>query len=322
MDDPGNVENRNAGNGGDLVKHTVYLETLRFLLSRPPWREGLFVRECHAGRGIYRVPPVDMRCRLLSCLCSTPAPDGQVALHNSQRTILGLLGCWRSVVDGFYWYAGSALINAFGLAGSPPSSHVLDLYEWEPQTRQILKSVLTDVGVDKHLNICVPSAEKEDDVFDGEAYIETQISRWGTQNVILLDPFAMWRQPQQQRQRDRYGVIIDGLIRHGPYAPSLVLFWTWGRAFPIAEGDLNGTIEPVKNGYQDLRGKLHRAGFQFIEVKWRWGLQFAMWVVAPGEHLAALRKSIDIGCRALSDHLLCHGCGQNLLHPQVEVSID
>src|SRR5262245_7763439 len=31
MDDTGNPENANAGNGGDLVKHTVYLATLRFL---------------------------------------------------------------------------------------------------------------------------------------------------------------------------------------------------------------------------------------------------------------------------------------------------
>jgi hypothetical protein len=321
MDDPGNTENRNAGNGGDLVKHTVYLETVRFLLSRPPWREGLYVRECHAGRGIYRIPPTDLRCRLLSCLCSSPSPHREVALHNSQRDILTSLGCWRNAVDGYHWYAGSALINAFRLAGDP-RSHSLDLYEWEPQTRQILKSVLTDVGTDQHVNIRVLSAEKQDDLLDGEAYIETQISQWGKENLILLDPFAMWRQPQHRRQRDRYGAIIDGLIQHGPDAPSMVLFWTWGRAFPIAEGDLNGAIEPVKNGYQDLRGRLHGAGFQFIEVKWRWGLQFAMWVVAPGEHLAPLRKDIDIGCRALSDHLLRYSCGQNLLHPQVEVSID
>jgi hypothetical protein len=31
MDDP-DKQNKNAGNGGDLVKHTVYLATLDFLL--------------------------------------------------------------------------------------------------------------------------------------------------------------------------------------------------------------------------------------------------------------------------------------------------
>lgn len=55
MDDPANEQNRNAGNGGDLVKHTVYLATLDFLLKREPWHQGMRLRECHAGRGIYHV---------------------------------------------------------------------------------------------------------------------------------------------------------------------------------------------------------------------------------------------------------------------------
>ncbi len=37
LNDPENPENRNAGNGGDLVKHTVYLNVLDYLLVHPPW---------------------------------------------------------------------------------------------------------------------------------------------------------------------------------------------------------------------------------------------------------------------------------------------
>jgi hypothetical protein len=40
MDDAANIENRNAGNGGDLVKHTVYLAVLRSLLRQDPWSKG------------------------------------------------------------------------------------------------------------------------------------------------------------------------------------------------------------------------------------------------------------------------------------------
>src|SRR6266550_1635342 len=60
-----NKENWNAGNGGDLVKHTVYLAALRYLLPREPWSHGLTLRECHAGRGIYRIAEGDVRRRLL-----------------------------------------------------------------------------------------------------------------------------------------------------------------------------------------------------------------------------------------------------------------
>jgi hypothetical protein len=132
----------------------------------------------------------------------------------------------------------------------------------------------------------------------------------------------MWRQPADQRKRNRYGAIIDGLVSHGPDAPSLVLFWTWGRAFPVADGDLDGTAVPVRNGYADLRAKLHNAGIRFVLVKWRWGLQFAMWVVVPAAQLTECRDTIDDHCRLLTHHLIWHRCSQSLSHPQIEVSID
>ncbi|MBZ5596598.1 MAG: hypothetical protein LAP39_30525 [Acidobacteriia bacterium] len=137
MDDPANIENRNGGNGGDLVKHTVYLATLRFLLAREPWRNGLLVRECHAGRGVYRIPDGDMRAHLLGCLYTNPFGD-LILLQESQRQILGALGCWTSETEALRWYAGSALINASTLAANHDNLHRLDLYEWLPETRRSL----------------------------------------------------------------------------------------------------------------------------------------------------------------------------------------
>ena len=99
--------------------------------------------------------------------------------------------------------------------------------------------------------------------------------------------------------RDRYGRIVDGLISRGANAPTLILFWTWGRAFPVADADLDGTAQPVRNGYAMLRDKLHGAGFRFVLIKWRWGLQFAMWVVVPDEHLEPLRDEISHYCDQL-----------------------
>jgi hypothetical protein len=173
-----------------------------------------------------------------------------------------------------------------------------------------------------HSSWSVLPEEEQGREFDGEAYIERRISQWGKQDVVLLDPFAMWREKKDQPKRNRYGAMVDALVSRGDDAPSLILFWTWGQNFPVARGDLNGTNKPVKNGYQDLRSRLHRKEFHFVLVKWGWGLQFAMWVIVPGEHLTAVRDDIDMHCGLLSDHLLRCGCAKNLSHPQIEVVID
>jgi hypothetical protein len=321
MDDPANVENRNAGNGGDLVKHTVYLATLSLMRRRKPWSQGLLLKECHAGRGIYRIPSGDARCQLLSCLYSDPIA-GHVLLQNAQRSILRTLGCWPSGREAVQWYAGSALINAATLAEDLHSPNRMELYEYQPDTREILRSALKSALSDEAISLTVFPEEDQGLEFDGEAYVEREIDRWGHQSLLLLDPFAMWRQECDRRKRSRYGAIFDTLIRRGNDAPSLILFWTWGRAFLVADADLDGTATPVKNGYAELRSKLHRAGFRFVLVKWRWGLQFAMWVVAPLDHLTALRDDIDTHCQLLSSHLTMPECSHRLSHPRVEVTID
>jgi hypothetical protein len=172
------------------------------------------------------------------------------------------------------------------------------------------------------LSWSIPPAAEQSEEFDGEVYIEQRIRGWKKQDVVLLDPFAMWRQPADQTKRDLYGSLVEGLLCHGADAPSIILFWTWGRAFDAADGDLNGTNEPRRNGYQDLRAKFHRAGFRFVLVTWRWGLQFAMWVVVPGEHLTALRDNIGMHCRLLRDHLVRHGCEHDLSLMVGKVAVD
>lgn len=297
-----NIENGNAGNGGDLVKHTVYLVILHFLLKRAPWNQEIRLRECHAGRGIYEIAKGDSRLRMLSILFSKP-PRAPLLLLEAQREILRRLGCLPDSANEVHWYAGSALMNTVTLAHAHPHLHEIDLYEWQPKTRRILRAVVEDMQVESQVELKIMPEEEEDQRFDGEAYIEEQIGEWHKQDVVLLDPFAMWRQKADQPKRDRYGAIVDRLLQHGLDAPTLILFWTWGRAFTIAEGDLNDTIGRRKNGYQELRAKFHKAGFQIVRVSWRWGLQFAMWVLVPKEHVGLLRDDLELHCRRLSDHL-------------------
>jgi hypothetical protein len=259
---------------------------------------------------------------LLSCLYSDPSKTNEILLQRIQHDILNALGCWPETIKNPRWYAGSGLINAFTLAKSKNPAHLLELYELNPQTRRILCFTLSDLQLEEKLRWSAPAPENEEDEFDGESYIERHVGEWKKQDVVLLDPFAMWRQPADQFKRDRYGAVIQGLLGRGADAPSLILFWTWGRAFPVADGDLNGTNHPVRNGYQELRAKLHNAGFRFVRVTWRWGLQFAMWIVVAEEHLAALRDEIGMHCRLLRDHLILHGCGRDLPHPIGNVAID
>ncbi|HEV7674981.1 MAG TPA: hypothetical protein VGQ12_10660 [Candidatus Angelobacter sp.] len=319
LDDPENVENKNAGNGGDLVKHTVYLATLQFLLRQPPWLESLRLRECHAGRGIYRISGEQGRGKRLSALFSKPANGESILLHDAQREILGRLGCWPDVGARIQWYAGSAAINASAL-GNSHELYQLDAYEAEPATRRILRSVLAEPRLSVAKLTRVFPLNESDDVFDGEAYIAENIAGWNAQDVILLDPFAMWRQPSHQAKRNRYKAIVDGLISCKNDAPLCIIFWTWGRHFPIAMGDLIGINTPVQNGYQDLRSILHTVGLKFILVEWRWNLQFAMWIIVPRAQLTSLHQEISIHCSMLTDHLARHGYWPT--KPHVNVTID
>jgi hypothetical protein len=114
LEDPENPENRNAGNGGDLVKHTVYLATLDYLLARAPWSTALRVRECHAGRGMYAIARSDTARRpLIECLYDPLKVDTGVLLHDLQRVAQTALGTWPSSISTFDWYAGSAVANAW-----------------------------------------------------------------------------------------------------------------------------------------------------------------------------------------------------------------
>ncbi len=324
LNDPTNRENRNAGNGGDLVKHTVYLTVLDYLLANDPWSNETRVRECHAGRGMYLIPHDDRGRRpLLECLYEPVDADVGVLLHDVQRASQGALGTWLADRETFGWYSGSAVLNAWRLGAVREGCHQLHLYEMAPDTRQVLRSLFGVRALQfPQLKVHIyPDPEDQQD-FDGELHIEQNVSAWNCQDLVLLDPFAMWRQNQDQVRRDRYRRIIEQLIAREQDSPSLVLFWTWGRAFPVADGDLAGTSVPASNGYQELRDLLHQAERHFIRVTWRWGLQFAMWVSVQDSHLMPLCAALQDRCAALRTHLEQQGFRGRLAHPSIEIGLD
>jgi 23S rRNA A2030 N6-methylase RlmJ len=323
LHDPENRENRNAGNGGDLVKHTVYLTTLDYLLARSPWSNELRVRECHAGRGMYAIPGDDARRPLLECLYDPLDADVGVFLHDAQRASQSALGLWPPNPSGLEWYTGSAVLNACRLNAAGAGSHLLELYEMAPATRRILRALFATPGLQlSRLDVRILREPEDESHFDGELHIKSNVSAWNSQDLVLLDPFAMWRQDQHQPRRDHYRRIVECLIGRGQDSPLLILFWTWGQALLAADGDLKDTNTPVRHGYQDLRDRLHCAGRHFIRVTWRWGLQFAMWVLVPDSHLNRLSAALQQRCNDTRDHLLQRGCRRRVTCPDVEVIVD
>lgn len=319
LSDPENPENRNAGNGGDLCKHTVYLAILNYLLARPPWSEQLRVRECHAGRGMYRIPAGSRG--LLESLYAPLRAEAGVLLHDAQRATQTALSVWPDALARFEWYSGSAVLNGWRLGRAETGHHLLELYEQAADTRAILHAVFADPGLrPPQIDVRILPEPEHGRIFDGEAYIESNVLAWNSQDLILLDPFAMWRQPKDQARRNRYRRIVERVIALGDASPMLVLFWTWGRAFPVADGDLDGTATPVRGGYQELRGVLRRANRRFVRVTWRWGLQFAMWAVVPDSDLDGLRVELQRRCDELATHLQRHGT--RLANPQITVVLD
>jgi len=242
-----------------------------------------------------------------------------VLLRDIQQAVLESIGAWPPGPDQLQWYAGSALLNAWVLAQSQAGNRALDLYEYEPDTRTALRSVLGAAGVTGRVHLNVLPAVEDGTQFDGEQYIEVTVSSLGKNDLVLLDPFARWRKPEHQHARNVYASIIERLLGKAEDSPSLLIFWTWGSASVQANEDLCNSGRAVKNGYQELLGIVKKAGFQIVLVKWHWGYVFAMWIIVPTDHVRRLRDHVHDNCVVLSDHLRRNG--QRWQHPVVDVEV-
>jgi hypothetical protein len=62
-------------------------------------------------------------------------------------------------------------VNASALADTHSNSHILEFYEWLPETRQILRSVLGGARLETEQRRIVMPEEEPCREFDGEAHI-------------------------------------------------------------------------------------------------------------------------------------------------------
>ena len=278
--DDRNDQNGNAGNGGDLIKHTVYLTLLGTLVERDPWRSELRLRECHAGRGLYLTTPDN---EWLGSYLHTKAQDS--ILFKAQDDALTALQVGvRGHPGGVY--AGSAVLNLAVADRADTAS--TEYYESKPRTREILRAVLREASMEyPRPTISVPGRTGR--TFDGEAHIARSVKDWDARDVILLSPSSMWRQRKHQGRRDLYRDILEGAVANG--CP-VTIFFTWGSANLAADEDLSGERVTPPNGYGDLLRWLKEAEVNVVTVTWIWRYRFAMWIVLPGPEMSGLRDEV------------------------------
>lgn len=309
--DDRNDQNHNAGNGGDLIKHTVYLTVLETMMEREPWCSEIRLRECHAGRGLYRTTPDN---EWLGLYLHTKAEDSLLA--RSQRSALSDLRVDVERRPGAY-YAGSSILNLRVAAGA--RNALTEFYELKPGTREILQASLREVRPDTpDLTISVPGRSGR--TFDGEAYIADSVKGWDERDLILLDPFSMWRQRKHQQRRDLYRDILVGAVAKG--CP-VTIFFTWGNANRAADEDLSGDRVTPMNGYGDLLRWLKLADVNVVTVKWIWHYRFAMWIVLPRREMSELRDDIVTRVRrevSLIDRI-ADSSAIGRLHPDTVVDV-
>jgi hypothetical protein len=141
---PGGVQDRNAGNAGDLGKHGVYLSLLATLRRTPPWRGALDVIEAHAGKGLY-LPGHDQwhTFQEIDHQEHVPLVSAQIAVLAPEPVGVGSI---RGLHPDERPYAGSSVLHASVLSSSPNRSLVC--YDHDANVRQTLTRVLGEPRFD------------------------------------------------------------------------------------------------------------------------------------------------------------------------------
>ena len=286
-------QNENAGNGGDVIKHSVYLAVLDELREHERWREELHVLETHAGKGVYApatkeyVQAANDPAMRRSKLCAAQerafacAPDG--------------LGLVRGMKAGEHPYAASAVLHAFALRDVPRRSLVL--MDRDGGVTDTLRRVFKEPAFHR---FCPPPCVRCTASSSEQALIELlgQSSSLGGNHLVHLDPFAFVSAKKHQKERKQYARLLqeaDRRVRCNTLA-ALSVFVVWGqRHGSKARKDLCGTERGVPGGYRDLRDKI--GSERRITVEWCWGQYFAMLLVVPAEVRDEVVERIEEYCK-------------------------
>jgi hypothetical protein len=269
-------QDKNAGNSGDLVKHTAYLAMLDELV-----RSGrkAHVVEAHGGKGVYVSSNPHLRKAQQAAQYSTsalgraqaecfaPAPDG--------------LGVVSDLANAEIAYAGSGALHASAVANGLADS--LELLDSDAGVRSVADRVFSEDCFSKvrgNLRTTDPAGPSEPMVLS-----RLKGSGAGPDHVLHLDPFAFVMAPEDAPMRALYRDLIrecDARVQQGGLATASV-FFTWGSNNAAAKDDLfeAGYSGGLDDGYQALIASVHPD--QRIVITWCWELYFSLLCIVPAD---------------------------------------
>jgi hypothetical protein len=279
-------QDKNAGNSGDLVKHTVYLTMLRALAhgERRP-----YIVEAHGGKGVYISANPHLRQ-------ATEAPQftGSV-LGRAQAACFAPppagLGNVEGLAGNEVAYAGSGALHATAVANGTAAS--LELLDSDAGVRSVAERVFSEtcfLPVRGKLRTTDPKGQSEPSVLSrlrgGELHPDT---------VLHLDPFAFVMKSEDVRIRALYGDLIRECASHVGQTrlAAASVFFTWGSNNAAARDDLFGIGYGggLDDGYQALVAAVPQD--QRLVVTWCWEFYFSLLCIVPAEAKGRLGRVLE-----------------------------
>jgi len=308
------LQDANSGNAGDLVKHSVNLQTLALLLEYKPLSKGIQLHECHAGRGLYQPrnePGKEQNGHNVQTLLASNLPlakwqrkvlDSRSLREAQPRSPLATLDQHRqtawlcgepslrelTIADG-KWYAGSACLNAAMLMDEKHDAHF-----YETDVCADLESRVKPLKGNAH--IYCPC--------DGEKAIAQQCERLDSHCIVILDPFDL---PATGARLEYYKQILRAVANQAA-APALLFFYAWGSRHSSDARDFRSGRRSGKP-VEELRDII---GQQAIEILWCRRRHYAMWVVVPPAIRQKLFRELDVRVEEIKELLRVKDTGSDL----------
>jgi hypothetical protein len=283
------LQDKNAGNSGDLIKHISYLALLHELVHSRSHTPQPHIVEAHGGKSVYVSTHRHLvKARQLDhyggstlgraqAACFAPAPSG--------------LGPISGLQPGEIAYAGSGALHARAVIDGLSSS--LSVMDSDQGVRNIVGHVFSEPcfsGVRAQLQIQDPAGQSEPEVLS-----RLRRGGFGSGHVLHFDPFAFVMARNTASIRSIYRDLIqecDARVGRGELAAASV-FFTWGSNGAAALEDLYGAGYPGgrPNGYQDLILAVNPE--RCIVVKWCWELFFSLLLIVPRDVKVPLGRAIE-----------------------------
>ncbi|MFT3776243.1 MAG: hypothetical protein QM820_63675 [Minicystis sp.] len=280
-------QNSNAGNAGDLLKHSGYLALLHELIEHPTWSQELRIIEAHSGKGVYAAKSSNLRdARSLSGYAVSPLGAAQATAFAEPPTGLGpLAGLGGDEIP----YAGSAVIHALELRKLP--RRALTLMDHDASVRNTVALVFREPA----LVPLAPDLQLIDPGTLSELTVLRALERddYSQNDILHFDPFA-FLMDQAAQTRSTYKRLVtrcNEQVHRGKLAGA-TLFLTWGSNNRAALDDLvgSGYGGGLDGGYRDLLATVEPS--QRIVLTWCWTYHFAMLLIVPMELRTAIASRL------------------------------